>query len=74
MKIPRILPALVLSGLSLARLSASTAPVFDTLAHAPGPRPTAEQVLNNAIPGRPDSATVTPTIERNESGYSHDRR
>ena len=73
MKIPRILPALVLSGLCVTRLSASTAPVFDTLAHAPGPRPTAEQVLNNSIPGRPDPASVTPALERNENGYARDR-
>ena len=44
-----------------------------TLAHAPGPRPTADQVLNAKIPGRPDSATVTPEILRNETGFARDR-
>ena len=43
----------------------------DTLAHAPGPRPTAEQVLSGNIPGRP---LVAPIIEeRDETGFASEK-
>ena len=51
-------------------LVADEAPI---LAHAPGPRPTAEEVLDARIPGRPDPRTVTPEVVRNETGFARGR-
>jgi hypothetical protein len=56
----------VLTGAGLA-----TETVFDTLAHAPGPRPTAEQVLDGSIPGRPN---VPPSEEiHDRTGFDSSR-
>lgn len=45
-------------------LAAHGAEAFTTLAHAPGPRPTAQQVLDAAIPGRPPATPVTEEHDR----------
>jgi len=48
----------------LLSLAAQGQPSFPTLAHAPGPRPTAQQVLDAAIPGRPTPPTVIEEHDR----------
>ena len=52
--------------LCLACAAPAVAQPFTTLAHAPGPRPTAQQVLDQTIPGRPP---VAPVAEEHETKF-----
>jgi hypothetical protein len=56
---------------SLLCAASAGAQPFPTLAHAPGPRPTAQQVLDNAIPGRPPAAAVQE--EHDTKFFARDR-
>jgi len=58
---------------TMALGAATRADDVTTLSHAPGPRPTADQVLDGNIPGRPTLATDTAETVRDEAGYARER-